>query len=179
MNIKNIIIGLAITILASFVAIYGIKAFYGDTPQYDDFCKDIVIPQIQINSSEQCTSYNGKWISYEYAEPKPISEANGYCNFYEQCSKEYDTAQKKYSKNLFLVTIPVGVILIAIGAILFSLEAIGAGIMLGGVVTLIFGAGSFWPDANNLFRFLISLIGLIGVIIIGYWINKERKKIFK
>ncbi|HRZ85224.1 MAG TPA: hypothetical protein P5277_00410 [Candidatus Paceibacterota bacterium] len=181
MKVKNLILGLAITILASFVAIYGIKAFYGDTPVWDDYCEvdKISVPQVEINTSAKCEELGGNWNSLANSakfEAMAIPGVSGYCDFYYECQQEFDEAQKSYSKNLFLITIPVGVVLIVIGAVLFSLEAIGAGIMLAGIVTLIFGATSYWPNANNIFRFLISLAGLVIVIFIGYWINREIAK---
>ncbi|MFA5992728.1 MAG: hypothetical protein WC796_03415 [Candidatus Pacearchaeota archaeon] len=179
MKIKNLILGLAIVVLTSFVAIYGIKAIYGDSPQYNDFCENINKPiMFEINNSQQCESFGGNWTSYgPYIDTMNRDpKITGYCDLYYECNNKFEEAQKSYSKNLFLITIPVGVVLIVIGAVLFSLEAIGAGIMLGGIVTLIYGAGSYWPSANNTFRFLISLIGLVIVIFLGYWINRELVK---
>lgn len=192
MLIKNILIGIAITILASFVAIYGILAFYGEAPQFEDYCGNIQYPGYNINTSQQCTDLGGTWnptySNGRYAQqipPKTLDE--GYCDLYYECNQELEAAQTKYSKTLFLITVPIGVILIVIGAALFGLEAVGAGIMLAGIVTLIYGAGSYWPNANNIFRFLISLAGLVLVIILAYWINKKvhekqkfsLKKLFK
>ena len=77
---------------------------------------------------------------------------------------------------LVIITVPVGVILIVVGAALFALEAVGAGIMLAGIVTLIYGAANYWPNANNMIRFIISLAGLVLVIILAYWINKKYKE---
>ncbi|MEM3113437.1 MAG: hypothetical protein QXI33_03380 [Candidatus Pacearchaeota archaeon] len=180
MKIKNIIIGLAITILTSFVAIYGILAFYGDAPQWDNYCGNIQSPLYEINTSQHCEAIGGKWnptYTNKYAQPIPAKTLpEGYCDLYYYCNMELQEAQKIYSKNLFLITVPVGVVLLVIGGALFGLEAVGSGIMLGGIVTLIYGAGSYWPNANNLFRFLTSLVGLILVIILAYWLNKKYEK---
>ncbi|HLD98034.1 MAG TPA: hypothetical protein VI815_01795 [Candidatus Nanoarchaeia archaeon] len=174
MLIKNILIGLAITILASFVAIYGILAFYGEAPQWDDYCGNIT-QVYEINTSQECDAAGGKWnpTYNDGRSPVPKTIPNGYCDLYYQCNMNLEEAQKSYSKTLFLITVPVGVILIIVGAALFGLEAVGAGIMLAGIVTLVYGAGSYWPNANNMFRFLISLAGLVLVIILAYWINKK------
>lgn len=179
MKIKNLIIGIAIMVLASFVAIYGIKTFYGDSPMYDDFCKNVVYPAYEINTSIQCEDLDGKWISFGApgrSVSTPVPEKNmiyGYCDLYAECSEKFNTASEWHSRNLFFIVIPVAVVMIAIGAVLFSLEAVGAGIMAGGIITLIYGAASYWPRAGNFYRFLISLIGLVIVILVGYWANKE------
>ncbi|MFA5020000.1 MAG: hypothetical protein WC533_02785 [Candidatus Pacearchaeota archaeon] len=177
MDIKNILIGIAVIILASFVSIYGIKTFYGDKPIYEDYCNMGISYTYPINTSEQCTASGGKWSpSMYYEKPVPENSATGWCDLTYYCNQEFTEAQTQYSKSLFIITVPIGIILIAIGAFLFSIEAIGAGIMGGGIVTLIYGAGSYWPNANNMFRFIISLVGLIVLIFIGYWINKEYIK---
>jgi len=165
-------------ILASFVAIYGILTFYGDAPQWDVYCKDIIQPYYEINTSQQCENLGGKWnptYADRYAAPVK-GTPNGYCDLYYDCNLKLTEAQKIYSKNLFLITVPVGVLLIIIGGALFGLEAVGAGIMLGGIVTLIYGATSYWPNAGNPFKFGISLAGLILVILLAYWLNKKYEK---
>jgi len=166
-------------ILAAFVAIYGIQTFYGEKPTWDDYCKDVIQPPYEINTSAECESLGGKWnptYADRYAVAVPAKVPNGYCDLYYDCGQKYDAASKTYSKTLFLITVPVGVLLLIIGGALFALEAVGAGIMLGGVITLIYGAAEYWPNAGSLFRFLISLVGLILVIILAYWLNKKAEE---
>src|SRR3989338_3404880 len=163
MLIKNILIGLAITILGSFVAIYGILAFYGEAPQWDKYCGSILQPLYEINTSQQCSDLNGKWnptyTDGRYA-PTPVkSGLVGYCDLYYDCNLQLQKSQESYSRTLFIITVPVG-----------------AGIMLAGIVTLIYGAANYWPNANNMIRFIISLAGLVLVIILAYWINKKYKE---
>ena len=180
-NLKAIVIGLAITILTSFVAIYGIQAFYGEQPQWDDYCKDIVSPGYEINTSAECEAFEGaKWNSYyenTRSVPAPIKGTpNGYCDLYYDCNKKLEEESKNYSKTVFIISVPIGVVLIALGGIFFVLESVGVGIMLGGVVTLIYGAQTYWPNAGSMGRFLISLVGLIFLIILAYWLNKKEQK---
>ena len=174
-SLKNIVIGIAIMILTAFVAIYGIQTFYKSAPQYEEFCGNVTYPVYEINNSQQCELMNGKWNPMQTVAGKSPAPAtpSGYCDLTYYCQQQYNEAQKTFSKNLFLISIPVGVILLVIGGALFSLEAVGVGIMLGGVITLIYGASSYWPNANNMFRFGISLLGLIIVIILAYWLNQK------
>ena len=178
-NLKSIVIGLAIMILTAFVAIYGIQAFYGEQPQWDDYCKDIVSPGYEINTSQECEAFEGaKWSAYyESTRPAPVkSIPNGYCDLYYDCNKKLQDDSKKYSKTVFIISVPVGVALIALGGIFFALESVGVGIMLGGVVTLIYGAQAYWPNAGSMGRFLISLVGLIFLIALAYWLNRKEQK---
>jgi len=181
MNIKNIIFGLAIIILTSFVVIYGMQSFY-PRPVYEDFCSQKRSLEL-ANTQPTCEAKEGKWINYNYEIPRSVvaEEKNptGYCDLDYYCRQDYEAESKKYSKNLFVMTVPIGIILLVIGAALFNLEAVGAGIMGGGIVTLIYGAGNYWPEATDVFRFIISLVGLIVVIFLTYWLNNritEKKK---
>lgn len=184
MNLKNILLGIAIIILTSFVAIYGILTFYGESPQWDKYCINIRPTNYEINTSSECTALGGTWNpQYNDKYTAPIKTAPGYCDLYYECNQKLSDAQKIYSRNLFIITVPIGIILLVLGGYLFALEAVGGGIMGGGIITLIYGAGSYWPNAGNAFRFVISLIGLALVIIFAYWLNKkleeEKKGFFK
>jgi len=48
--------------------------------------------------------------------------------------------------------------------------------MGGGIITIIYGSIRYWEFAGDLFRFILSLIGLIFVIILAYWLNNRQKK---
>jgi len=186
MEIKNVIIGIAIAILTMFVVIYGINTFYVK-PEYYDFCKEIKTIEF-IDTEKSCLAAEGKWMSVNSPRIKPIMEEDsgivkdGYCNRDYYCRQEYDDAQEKYSGNVFLIAVPLGIILIFIGAYLFTLEFVGAGLMGGGVGTLLYGAGGYWRYADNWLRFLISLVGLVVLIWFAYRFNEkftDKKKIKK
>jgi hypothetical protein len=171
MKIKNIVLGIGIIILTIFVVVYGIRAFY-PAPKYEDFCK--VSPNAYINSSAECIAAGGKWDANIY--PKPASDAGGWCDAEYSCRKEYNKINEVYSRNVFILSIPLGILIIGLGAYLFSLEAVGAGLMGGGVGTLIFGVGSYWEYSGNWLRFIISLIGLVILVWFAYWFNKNYQK---
>ena len=172
MNIKNILIGIAIIILTFFVIFYGIGTFY-PKPTYENFCGDYKELRI-IETQEECGEIGGKWTqSIKPAIPE-TTEIQGWCDTNYLCNQEYKTAKIKYSQNLFIITTILAIILISIGAIVFKLEPVGSGIMGGGIITLIYGAGNYWPEANNLFKLIISLISLTIIIYLGYWINKRK-----
>ncbi|MEM4625535.1 MAG: hypothetical protein QXJ28_02110 [Candidatus Pacearchaeota archaeon] len=187
MNIKNLALGIAIVVLTSFVSIYGIQTFYSREPLYDNFCNRSFYRSDIINNSADCRAVGGMWNEYPSYDNNPeigeVKKLSGYCDVEYTCRREFEAAIKRYSRDLFIITIPVGVLLIIVGAALFSIEFIGAGIMLGGVITLIYGSSRYWPMADNFFKFIISLIGLVVVIFFGYWLNKKgdsiKKKILK
>lgn len=173
-NIKNILLGIAIFILTMFVGIYGISTLYEKAPQYDDYCPPI------INQS-QCVSAEGTWVDnsgivVDAGRPvKPIEA--GYCQYdYTKCQKEFDSANEKYHKKVFIVAIPLGVIIIVLGALVFGLETVGAGLMAGGVGIIIYGVGGYWQYTKDWMKFSISLVGLIIVIWLAYYANKRWHK---
>jgi hypothetical protein len=197
MNLKNIVIGIAILILTITVVIQGINTFY-DGPEYSDFCPSERVPYAYSDKGERiCPA-----VCVEMYEI-----VNGSCSFNEcgsgcgvdgitsfeteelcllaldgkNCYGLYDDAQEDYSRNIFLIALPLGIAIIAAGAIIFGLEAVGAGLMGGGVGIIIWGVGGFWRFADDWLKFLLSLIGLIVVIWLAYyfnrkWGNKKRRK---
>jgi hypothetical protein len=174
---KNIVIGLGILILTMFVTIYGMNTFY-EKPEYDDFCGDVKTSEV-LDNVQKCEAIGGKWNANSYERPvleKGESVPQGYCDRYYTCEKEYDAASKVYAKKIFLTAIPIGVIVILIGAFLFNLNSVGVGLMIGGVGTLIYGAGGYWRYSDNLLKFLSSLVGLAALIAIAYWFNARFEK---
>jgi hypothetical protein len=88
--------------------------------------------------------------------------------------KERDTAEKiwrnkerVFQKYLFLAAVPVGIAAIIIGA--FSLiQAIGTGLMFGGIFTLVDGYCWYWSELQDWMRFLSLLTAFVVLIFIGY-----------
>ncbi|MFH1151674.1 MAG: hypothetical protein V1788_00950 [Nanoarchaeota archaeon] len=128
-----------------------------------------------IDTEARCLDFGGKWEAQEIkcvTTPCP----QGYCNRDYQCRMDYEDAQKKYSLNAFLIAVPLGILIIIFGAFLFSLDAVGVGLMGGGVGTMIYGIGGYWNYADNWLRFIISLIGLVALIFFTYWFNNKIEK---
>jgi len=173
MKIKNIIIGIAILILTMFVTIYGINTFY-PKPQYENFCPNEFSQQL-IQTQTECIEINGKWNDYSNIK-SPEQTPTGYCDQEYYCRQDYEDAQKIWTKNVFIIAVPLGILIIALGAFLFNLEAVAAGLMGGGVGTLLYGTWGFFWQADDKIRFIISLIGLIIVIGLAYYFNKKFEK---
>ena len=177
MNLKSVAIGIAIIILTSFVTIYGIALIYTQ-PDYNNYC-NITKPVI-YETEQTCATGGGKWnpvAVYETVPPaKPVT---GYCDTEFYCRQDYDAAMKEHYKHVFYLALPIGIIVIVAGAVLFGLESVGAGLMGGGIVTLIYGAGGYWQYAQDWIKFLISLAGLVAVIYFAYWFNKRSENLNK
>jgi len=171
-SIKNFAFGFAIFLLTMFVGIYGINTFYGKGPSYEDFCP------MYLGNETSCVNAGGTWMGSgtEVFEGKPTPVGN-YCNYdYTSCQKRADDASEKYWRIVFFITLPLGILIIAIGALVFGLEFVGAGLMFGGVGIIIYGVGGFWRFAQDWLKFTLSAIGLIIVIYLGYWFNRKMKR---
>ena len=176
MNIKNLVFGIAIFILTICVGVYGISTILGKAPQYDQVC-----PVKQIISEQECLQNGGIWNNYSYLDaPKPVPETpDGYCDLYSICQPQYDELNRIHSRNIFFFALPIGIIIIIIGALLFGLDAVGGGLMAGGVGILLYGIGSVWEYADDLVKFILSLIGLFVLIGVSYYANNRLKMIKK
>ena len=172
MSLKNVVIGIAIIILTISVVITGINIFL-DKPEYSDFCDEFKTVEV-IDNSEQCEAIGGKW--NPSIAPRPVEGTEGYCDRDFTCRKEGEVAREKYSRTLFLITLPLGIAIIALGALVFGLEAVGAGLMGGGVGVILWGVGSFWRFADDWLKFLLSLVGLVILIWLAYYFNKRLSK---
>lgn len=75
--------------------------------------------------------------------------------------------QKVFQRNLFSVAVPVGLITIILGAIA-PIQAIGTGLMFGGIFTLTEGYMFYWSELEDWMRFLSLLAAFVVLIFIGY-----------
>lgn len=168
MDIKNLVLGIAIFILTVSVGVYGINTLYGKAPDYNKYCPNIAIQQ-------ECADAGGRWINNTYiADPrsKPVPAEGGYCEYsYQKCQDEYDAARRVYSRNVFFIALPLGIIIIAIGALVFGLASVGGGLMAGGVGIFMYGIVQYWEFADDILKFGLSLAGLIIIIALAYYAN--------
>lgn len=217
MKFKDVLIAIAITILAIFVTYYGINTFF-PSPDYEDYCRPdimgevcpaVCVPLYEINDErcvlnecgsgcgadgiysfedlsscqesleltdqKKCEMQNGTWMRQNIQCIKaPCPQ--GYCDTYSVCSQQYENAQKERSRWVFFIALPLGILIVLVGAFAFGLEAVGVGLIGGGIGTLIYGSGAFWPYTQNWVRFLLSLLGL--VILIGgvYFFSRRNEK---
>ena len=169
MGIKEVILGIVIAILLAMTIGYGINTFY-EKPEYRDFCPNVYD---KYNESS-CESAGGTWLNDSKNNQTNVPRALNRCKEPEGCSEEYNKAREKYSRNIFLITLPLGIAIVIIGAAVFGLEFIGAGLMGGGVLTILYGVTSYWRYSEDVLKFILSLLGLIIIIVFSYWLAKRK-----
>lgn len=163
-NLKGVVFGIAVFVLTLFVSIYGVNMVY-DRPEYNDFCSvDLYKGEVQNESS--CVDVGGSWSEYDKVG-SPDLAVRGYCDRDYMCREAYDLKSERYSMNLFLLSVPLG-ILILIGGFFVALEFVSVGVMVAGVGTILRGVGGYWRYSEDWLRFLISLVGLGVVIYFSY-----------
>jgi hypothetical protein len=147
-------------------------------PKYEDFCKSSRfaatapmksgLPAVNCttdpyNSPEalQCMDDKGE------VRTKPDQDNCQVFDKCDYCSRDYNDARAVYNRNLFFMLAPIGLLVIIIG-IYFSLDYMGAGIMLGGLITLFYATIRYFSDMSKLLRALVILVELLIILWIGY-----------
>jgi hypothetical protein len=192
MKLRDIILTIAIIILTLFVVIYGISVFY-PAVNYDDYCPKGNFPHtLEKENDTICPTvcvplYEIKNKECVFNDCGSGCGANGITTFEtlkqceivasgSNCYEEYRTSQEMRSKIIFLIVLPLGIALLVLGGFLFGTEAVGAGLMGGGIGTILYGTIGYWRYSSDVLRFVLSLLGLIIVIYIAYEFNNKKKK---
>ena len=88
--------------------------------------------------------------------------------------KQRKVAEKIFEKHLFVVAVPLGIMAIVVGAFLAT-QAIGTGLMFGGIFSVCDGYGNYWSELNDPLKFASMLVLFVVLLFIGYK-KLERKK---
>ncbi|MDP3987481.1 MAG: hypothetical protein Q8P81_04630 [Nanoarchaeota archaeon] len=189
MDLKSVVLGVAIMILTISVVVQGVSVFY-DQPEYDFFCSDYGrIPVKEGGNETVCPAVCVEMYGIENNECV-FNECGSGCgpdgvNTFrelsqceialtgEDCWVHYDAAMENHSRNVFLIALPLGIAIIAAGALIFGLETVGAGLMAGGVGVVLWGVGGFWWFADEWLKFILSLVGLGVLIWLAYYFNRR------
>ena len=83
---------------------------------------------------------------------------------------------EKFATYFFIIAAISAVLAIAFGFFI-EVESVGTGLILGGLVLLIYSAARYWWFANNKVRVIILAIALCVLVVIGYrMFGKGNKK---
>ncbi len=167
-NIKQKILSIAIAIVLVMFIAYGINTFF-KSPNYEDFCKDITYSQ--NITEQQCTAGGGKWNPNIYDKMAPTAAPTvptGYCDQTFTCNNEFTTANEKYNRLVFIISGILGLLCVIIGGVALKMESVSAGIMGGGILTIIYGTLRYWGNLEDIGRFIVLGIILAVLIFIGY-----------
>ncbi|HVA96333.1 MAG TPA: hypothetical protein VND99_01640 [Candidatus Acidoferrales bacterium] len=147
-------------LLATFVGV-GIAAFYTgpkfpDQPALLKYCA----PEIAQSASK-------------YAEFKKDAQA------YDFKVQQYQLESQVYNRNVSIVSLIAAIIIVILSLTFFKkILVIADGLLLGGVVTLLYSIIRGFQSEDNMFRFFVVTVGLVVSIWLGYikFISKQKAK---
>jgi putative Mn2+ efflux pump MntP len=86
----------------------------------------------------------------------------------DRLEKELEEAERVYYGAMFWVAYPVGLVSLVLGLI-FPVQAVGAGLMFGGLASLAAGCYSYWDRMEGWLRFGSLVVALIVLLVLGTW----------
>ena len=85
----------------------------------------------------------------------------------KQRDMEWTAKEKRFQASLFVVAVPLGIAAILIGS-LAAIQAVGTGLMFGGIFLLLDGYANYWSELADSMRFFSLLLAFIVLLYIGY-----------
>lgn len=151
----SIIAGIVIVLNLFFN--YALSLAY-KAPVYENFCPSSQVVTVPNNQS-QCVAQGGQWTNNTYyGGPKP--EPAGYCDLQYACRQNFDTANKSYNRNVFIVLVILGALSVTVGNFFAANEVIASGLSLAGVLSFLIASVRYWSSANDVIRLAILAIAL-------------------
>ncbi len=149
---KKIALGFGIAIVFPMMIHYGVSTF-SSQPKWKDY---------------QIKNYHER---HKRATPEEQEKLEAEKNRLEGQRKK---AEKQFQKHLFFVAVPLGIIAIVVGAFL-SIQAIGTGLMFGGIFSVCNGYRNYWSELADPLKFISMLLAFIVLLMVGYK-KLEKKK---
>lgn len=143
---KKFALGFGIAILFPMMIHYGVRSF-SPQPRWEDF-----------HTRPAPFLYEDKT---DPAERARVEEE------FRTMEEKRIAAEKRFQKHLFYATTPLGILAIIAGTII-SVQAIGSGLMFGGILCLIDGYINYWSELPDPMRFLSLLAGFCVLVFIGF-----------
>lgn len=159
---------LGIAIVVNLFLTYLVDVLY-NAPEYTVFC-----PEKQVNEAIEteaaCLKVGGQW--NENIQPKVESPGMpipaGYCDPTFTCSKQFQDTLSVYNRNVFIVFVLAGILLLMGSVYLGQAEVISLGLSFGGILALVVGSTRYWSDMNDILRVIILGVALAGLLYVAW-----------
>ncbi|HLC95398.1 MAG TPA: hypothetical protein VJH89_02825, partial [Patescibacteria group bacterium] len=157
---------LGIAIVTNLFLTYVVDVLY-HMPEFTDFCPDRQVNRA-IESEQACLEVGGQWNENRDVKIAPEQIATqptlvGYCDVNYTCSKQYEDVMKVYNRNVFVVFVIAGIVLLIGSVYLAGVEVISLGLAFGGVLALIIGSTRYWSAMDDILRVIILGVALVGL----------------
>ncbi|MEK7075124.1 MAG: DUF308 domain-containing protein [Patescibacteria group bacterium] len=152
----NFIIGIIIAAVLSMLLVLGLRIFI-PAPEYPRYDYAVKNPCLNLNNEPDC-----------YQRQREESRVQ---------QEAYEVKEKDYSGRIFIAANIMGLILLVVGIIIFSMGLgtnIGAGIILSGGFGITYGYTLGWAGAADGVKFVFGLVIAILVIAGGIMVNRMR-----
>jgi hypothetical protein len=156
-----IVLGIVIILNVFFTVV---RQLIFPAPVYEDFCPASMHPMV-APTEQSCIAQEGVWSVYPEKDP---TGATGYCDFYQKCQKPWEAAMSDYQLRGFVLMLAFGIIALVAGVLLVGSSVVSWGLSYGGVVAFIIGSVSYWSEADNWIRLIISAIALAALLYLGW-----------
>ena len=182
---KNFVLGVGIFVVYALVLWQGVQAFY-PAPEYEDFCGsrgvrpfpfdrgvDCTVSGELRNKMDSCSDAKGL-IRNQYDDDGCVVDVE--C---DECNLDYDVARGDYLKNIFIISLIVGVITLIVGFSILKIEPVGSALLASGIWAIFYGTVRNWSNFGNIWRFILLLVVLIILIWVAVRLNKRKGFWFK
>lgn len=143
---KKFALGFGIAVIFPIMVHYGVSTFVHE-PKWQDY-------------------YSGTKHYQSYQDASPEERAKIDAEYIEMENKGRE-AERSFQKYLFIVAVPLGIAAIIMGSII-AIQAVGTGLMFGGIFSLIDGYCNYWSELADSMRFLSMLVAFVVLLFIGY-----------
>ncbi len=166
-----LIVGIAVVI--NLFLVYLVDSIRKE-PGYTDFCPERQVNRM-IESEAECLKVGGQWnesadvrIQKTPEQSFPAPAVPSYCDPDYTCRKQHEDALKIYNRNVFVIFVIAGIMLLIAGVYAGGTEAVSLGLSFGGVIALIYGSGRYWSDMNDILRVIVLGMALVALIYVAW-----------
>jgi len=142
---KKFALGFGIAVIFPMMIHYGVSVFVAQ-PKWEDWVQNYYEERYNQGTDE---------------EKKALEQEQNRLN------EEYRERLATFQKYLFFVAVPLGITAIIIGSFL-SVQAIGTGLMFGGIFSICDGYINYWSELSDILRFSSLLVAFIVLLFVGY-----------
>lgn len=112
-------------------------------------------------------------MKYGFTEPEKDGEISAEYKAemekYDQEQKDFQIKSQTYNRNVSIVALVFSIVIVVISLTLFKkIYLIADGLLLGGVLTLLYSVIRGFGSDDNMFRFIVVSVGLIISLFLGY-----------
>lgn len=138
-------------LLATFVGV-GIAAFYPG-PKAPE-------PPVSIKYAPPCESFKDEASSQKIRQEQEE---------FDKVFKAYEEQAEKYNRDVSIASLLAAILILVVSLTLFKkILLIADGLLLGGVLTLVYSIIRGFASGDNMFRFLVVSAGMVIALFLGY-----------